>query len=56
MDSKWVFSILLCIAPNAIAQAAIPHGTIIPLSLDTGLNAAKIRSGQQIRATVILLQ
>ncbi len=53
MPCRWIFAALLCIPPGVIAQDVIPSGTILPLSLDTSLNAAKVHSGQQIRATVM---
>jgi len=58
MQSKWIFAAFafaasLSIPPIAAAQSAIPSGTILPVSLDTGLNAGKVRPGQQIRATVM---
>jgi hypothetical protein len=48
-----VFAASLSVAPSIMAQTAIPSGTILPISLDTGLNAAKVHPGQQIRATVM---
>ena len=53
MGPKWIFAALLCVPPGIIAQTAIPSGTILPVSLDTGLNAAKTHPGQEIRATVM---
>lgn len=41
-------------APAALlAQTALPSGTILPVSLDTSLNAAKARPGENVRATVM---
>lgn len=37
----------------ASAQGAVPSGTIIPISLDGGVNAGKVHPGQTIRATVM---
>jgi len=58
MQWKWIFAALgfaasLSLPPDVLAQSTIPSGTILPLTLDTGLNAAKVRPGQQIRATVM---
>lgn len=53
MRSTWIFAAILCSPPGIIAQTAIPSGTILPISLDTSLNAAKIHPGQEIRATVM---
>jgi len=36
-----------------LAQTGIPAGTVLPLMLDTGLNAAKIRPGKTIRSRVM---
>jgi hypothetical protein len=35
------------------AQVAVPAGTVLPLRLDTGLNAGKIEPGKVIRAEVM---
>jgi hypothetical protein len=48
-----VFAASLSVAPSIMAQTAIPSGTILPISLDTGLNAAKVHPGERIRATVM---
>jgi hypothetical protein len=53
MRCKWVFAALLSIPPGIVAQNALPSGTILPVSLDTSLNAAKIHAGMRIRATVM---
>jgi hypothetical protein len=58
MRCKWMIAALVVIAVLSIpscatAQNEIPSGTILPVSLDTGLNAAKLHPGQQIRATVM---
>lgn len=53
MHFKWIAAALLCIPPCTVAQTAIPPGTIVPISLDTSLNVARVHSGQQIRATVM---
>jgi len=43
----------LLLAPALLAQNPIPPGTVLPLMLDTGLNAAKIQPGKTIRADVM---
>ena len=53
MRCNWLCAALLCLPLGIVAQNAPPAGTIIPISLDTSLNAAKIHSGQMIRATVM---
>lgn len=45
--------LLLLLASSLAAQNVIPAGTILPLQLDTGLNAAKAKAGQEIRASVM---
>ena len=53
MKQMWVaFGFLLATIATQ-AQSAIPSGTILPIRLDTTLNAAKAHSGQSVRATVI---
>jgi hypothetical protein len=44
---------LLAIPLAASAQSVVPSGTILPISLDGGLNAGKVHAGQTIRATVM---
>jgi hypothetical protein len=45
------FSLLSALAVPA--QNRIPSGTVLPLRLETGLNAAKIKPGKMIRADVM---
>ena len=52
MRCNWLLAAFLCL-PLGIAAQNVPAGTIIPISLDTSLNAAKIHPGQMIRATVM---
>lgn len=47
-----ILSILL-LTPSLLAQSAIPTGTVLPLQLATGLNAGKIKPGQEIRARIM---
>jgi len=53
MRCELICAMLLGLAPAIMAQSAIPSGTILPISLDTSLNAAKIRPGETIKATVM---
>ena len=53
MRYQWLLAALLSIPPGIGAQTQLPSGIIVPISLDTGLNAAKVRPGQEIRATVM---
>lgn len=47
-----VFTLLLLPALLP-AQDAIPAGTVLPLQLETGLNAGRVKAGQAIRAKVM---
>jgi hypothetical protein len=44
---------ILLLSPVLAAQITIPSGTVLPLRLDTGLNAGRITSGKVIRAEVM---
>jgi hypothetical protein len=52
MKNIWLLLIIL-LAPLVSAQNPIPPGAVLPLRLDTGLNAARIKPGKVIRATVM---
>jgi hypothetical protein len=45
--------LFLLLAAPLPAQTGIPAGTILPVQLDTGLNTAKIKADQAVRATVM---
>ena len=49
----WIAALLLSFPVGILAQAALPSGTILPVSLDTTLNAAKAHPGETIKATVM---
>lgn len=49
----WMGVAALCVPLTAAGQAALPPGTILPVSLDRSLNAAKARAGQTFQATVM---
>ena len=51
MKIAWAF--IFWFAPFLAAQAVVPPGTILPVSLDTGLDARKAASGQPIRAEIM---
>lgn len=53
MHCKWILAAMLSFSQLTLAENVIPPGTIIPVSLDTGMNAAKLKPGQAIRATVM---
>jgi hypothetical protein len=51
---KYAWLLLTILLPLALpAQNAISVGTVLPLRLDTGLNANRIKSGKIIRAEVM---
>lgn len=49
----WILVAILLLPAAGMAQNSIPPGTLLPVTLDTGLNSAKARPGQQIRARVM---
>lgn len=53
MKSNWLLAAVLCLPAGALAQDSVPAGTILPVSLDQSLNAAKVHAGQAIRAEVM---
>lgn len=54
MKSAWILAAALLLPPGMAAQSVVlPSGTILPIELDTGLNAAKVHPGEEIRATVM---
>ncbi|HUN86411.1 MAG TPA: hypothetical protein VMU48_18675 [Terracidiphilus sp.] len=53
MHCGWIVVAALMVSSVAMAQNAIPSGTILPVALETGLNASKIHAGQPIRAEVM---
>jgi len=53
MRCEWILTLFLAAAPAIAAQSAIPSGTILPISLDTSLNAARVHPGEMIKATVM---
>ena len=52
MKHTWILAVLL-LPVGMAAQSVLPPGTILPVNLDTGLNATKVHPGEQIRATVM---
>jgi hypothetical protein len=52
MKYAWLFLIIL-LPPSLLAQNAISSGTVLPVRLDTGLNADQIQAGKVIRAEVM---
>lgn len=52
---KYLFALIaLLLSPVAVmAQNALPAGTVLPLQLQTGLNASRVKAGQTIRAKVM---
>lgn len=51
MKSAWI--LLLLLPSILLGQSAVPAGTVLPLRLDTGLNASKVKAGQEIRARIM---
>ena len=52
MKYAWIALILL-LPVSLLAQSAIPPGAVLAVRLDTGLNARKLRPGEEIRGTVM---
>ena len=53
MNYRWMLVAALLVSSVAAAQNAIPSGTIVPVALETGLNADRLHAGQPIRAEVM---
>ncbi|MGA8043012.1 MAG: hypothetical protein WCA37_09430, partial [Terracidiphilus sp.] len=53
MRCRWIWTAALSLPLAAVAQSALPAGTILPISLDGSLNAAKMHVGQTIRGTIM---
>jgi hypothetical protein len=53
MKSEWMLTALLLLSAAMMAQGAVPAGTILPVSLDKGLNVSKVHPGHEIRAKVM---
>lgn len=52
MKSLWLA--LLCLLPlSGLAQNPIPAGAVLPVQLDTGLNARKLHADQVVRARIM---
>lgn len=52
MKALWLVSLLLLPA-SVFAQSSVPNGTLLPVMLNTGLNADHLHAGARIRATVM---
>lgn len=53
MRYVWMLAAILALPGIVTAEDTLPSGTIVPVSLDRGLNANKARSGMEIRAKVM---
>ena len=53
MKYAWILAAILTLPAAAMAKNALPPGTILPVSLDKGLNASKVHAGMEIRAKVM---
>ena len=53
MRYAWIMAAILALPAAAAAKDTLPPGTILPVSLDKGLNASKVHAGMEIRAKVM---
>jgi hypothetical protein len=53
MRSTWILAAAMLLPSGLMAQKTLPDGTILPISLNKGLNALRVHEGQEIRATVM---
>ncbi len=53
MKQVWILLAAVLMAHAARAQNSLPSGTLLPVSLETGLNAAKLHAGEQIRGRIM---
>lgn len=53
MKLAWLLAGVLAITTPVSAQSALPAGTLLPVSLDHGWNAAKLHSGQTVRVRLM---
>jgi hypothetical protein len=53
MKSEWMLAAVLALPAAVMAQGAVPEGTILPVSLNKGLNVRTAHPGQEIRAKVM---
>ena len=52
MRYAWM-ALALLLTPTLPAQIVVPAGTVLPLQLETGLNARHARAGEMVRAEVM---
>ncbi len=53
MKYAWILTALLGVPAAVMAESPLLPGTILPVSLDRGLNAGKVHPGLEIRAKVM---
>lgn len=53
MKFKWIFAAIIALPAGALAQNAVPSGTLLPVSLDRGIKASTVHPGQEIRTRVM---
>lgn len=53
MNIAWILALAILMPSALIAQEPLPPGTLLPVSLDRTLNAAKARPGQEVRGEVM---
>lgn len=52
MKSTWLLAAIALLPLGAMAQNALPSGTILPVQLENSINSGKLHTGQQIKARV----
>ncbi len=53
MQCRWLGTAALLLPLAAVAQSALPAGTVLPVSLDSSLNSRKAHPGQTIRGVIM---
>lgn len=53
MRFSWFLAVVLLLPGGMAAQSVLPAGTLIPIQMEKGVNADKVRAGQEIRAEVV---
>ncbi len=53
MKIGWLLAGVLAVTAPAVAQSALPAGTLLPVSLGRGWNAAKLHTGEKVSARLM---
>lgn len=53
MKTTLIVAVTMLLPAGVMAQEALPHGTILPISLERGLDSSRVHPGQEIRAKVM---